>query len=494
MELTVDKNGTFKNKSNAVITLRGVNIVNKMFPYTAEDIGISEDDAKLIYSMGHNVVRLGICWAGVEPMPNQYNYEYIDSIIKTIRLFKKHKIYTLVDFHQDGYAIKHGGYGFPDWAALSNGFPDRIGFPAIYFAGLHVKHKGKKHIINNTIVEDFEHFWNNTEYKGRGLIDRYIDMIEEVIKKLKKEKDIVDAICGIEIINEPFPGVDWKNECLLKNVTTIWKKMKIPVPKPDGCSSDITILTKFYTKCALRLYKYKLILWLDPFNIFGLGTPSQIDFGVIARKCPEIQMVFSWHNYMNMEPDKIFSLALKQMMPYEGKVKVAHVMSEFGANREYKQWEPILQIADDLLTSWIYWTYINNPIYAFAETGGTLPPDQRLQGIVYDSRKDLSIKGNTSREVRDVLSRPYPKVTPGIPNRWTVDKDFCYDFIVNSSKNKNKLVIATPKTFFKNGYTINIYQNDNLVDMISDTINHEFIYNCAKFKTNSCIKIIINHK
>ena len=51
--------------------------------------------------------------------------------------------------------------------------------------------------------------------------------------------------------------------------------------------------------------------------------------------------------------------------------------------------------------------YINNPIYPFAETGGTLPPDQRLQGIVYNSREDLSIKGNTSKEVKEVLCQGY---------------------------------------------------------------------------------------
>ena len=38
MELHIDKDGLFKNKNKSVITLRGVNIVNKMHPYTAEDI------------------------------------------------------------------------------------------------------------------------------------------------------------------------------------------------------------------------------------------------------------------------------------------------------------------------------------------------------------------------------------------------------------------------------------------------------------------------
>ncbi len=75
---------------------------------------------------------------------------------------------------------------------------------------------------------------------------------------------------------------------------------------------------------------------------------------------------------------------------------------------------------------------------------------------------------------------------------WNADNGFTYDFILNSSKNKDKLVIATPKTFFKNGYKVDIFNKDELVDVISSSKDELFTYDCSKFKPNSCVKIIIH--
>ena len=61
-----------------------------------------------------------------------------------------------------------------------------------------------------------------------------------------------------------------------------------------------------------------------------------------------------------------------------------------------------------------------------------------------------------------------------------------------SSKNKDKLVIATPKTFFKNGYKVDIFNKDELVDVISSSKDELFTYDCSKFKPNSCVKIVIH--
>ena len=48
----------------------------------------SREDAELLASMGCNTIRLGVLWAGVEPVMGEYNQTYLDKARVTfIRLF-----------------------------------------------------------------------------------------------------------------------------------------------------------------------------------------------------------------------------------------------------------------------------------------------------------------------------------------------------------------------------------------------------------------------
>ena len=40
----------------------------------------SEDDAKLMASIGYNTIRLGVLWAGLEPIEGQYNMTYLEQV------------------------------------------------------------------------------------------------------------------------------------------------------------------------------------------------------------------------------------------------------------------------------------------------------------------------------------------------------------------------------------------------------------------------------
>ena len=46
-----------------------------MFRYS-----FSEDDAKLMASIGYNTIRLGVLWAGLEPIEGQYNMTYLEQV------------------------------------------------------------------------------------------------------------------------------------------------------------------------------------------------------------------------------------------------------------------------------------------------------------------------------------------------------------------------------------------------------------------------------
>ena len=70
-------------------------------------------------------------------------------------------IFVLLDFHQDGYAPKYNGNGFPDWMAIDDGLPnppDAV-FPLYY-------------IQNPAMQRAFENFWANRAIPdGAGLQD-----------------------------------------------------------------------------------------------------------------------------------------------------------------------------------------------------------------------------------------------------------------------------------------------------------------------------------
>ena len=82
-----------------------------------------DEDAQLLASMGHNTIRLGLLWAGLEPVEGQYNMTYMEvtsalltalqsfhsftvqEIIKCVDTAEKFGIHTVLDMHQVGKAF-----------------------------------------------------------------------------------------------------------------------------------------------------------------------------------------------------------------------------------------------------------------------------------------------------------------------------------------------------------------------------------------------------
>jgi hypothetical protein len=64
---------------------------------------------------GFNFVRLGVMWEAVERSPGVYNDTYLEEVNSLINRLGENGIYTLVDAHQDVFARKLCGEGFPDF-------------------------------------------------------------------------------------------------------------------------------------------------------------------------------------------------------------------------------------------------------------------------------------------------------------------------------------------------------------------------------------------
>ena len=176
-------------------TFRGVNVVDKsdftpgeqIFPLTAEDIGKLRD-------IGVNVLRLGFTWAKIEPLPNQYNDAYLDSVSDVLDLCAANDIYVFLDMHQDLFSSKTNGDGAPHWAALTDGHavhPTRFVWAEDYFWG-------------RACHSAFDHFWRNDDLCGVGLQDRFAKCWAHIAQKLGGKA----AVIGFDVFNEPFPGTE----------------------------------------------------------------------------------------------------------------------------------------------------------------------------------------------------------------------------------------------------------------------------------------------
>jgi len=68
-----------KDADGREIIYHGTNVVEKLFPYVPKTDhfdaihSFSREDAEFLADMGYNTIRLGVLWAGAEPVEGQYN-------------------------------------------------------------------------------------------------------------------------------------------------------------------------------------------------------------------------------------------------------------------------------------------------------------------------------------------------------------------------------------------------------------------------------------
>lgn len=417
-----------------VLMIRGVNQVNKRPPYDHVSLGFDDSDAQLLRDYGFNAVRLGVMWAAVEPARGQYDLDYLESIRGTIRLLDKYGIFTLLDFHQDGFSTKNGGSGFPEWAAIGGGNRSSLPFPVFYFD-----------TVNNAIARDFDAFWKNDQ----GVQDAYLAMLAVTVKAIGGERGVL----GIEFMNEPFPGVEWQ-KCGSVDFTK-----PQPWNFPEGCKEfDSGPLTDFYQRAiaAVRQVNREIMVVYGDLGIGGVGAPPHIG------RLPDANKAFSWHNYFFEDFDSIF----RNAEGHQASSGSAMMLTEFGANENPEKWIEVVELSERYLMPWFFWAYSNNPPYAFP-LQGNLPPDGRLQGLVYDLSKPFDAANlsdrravNLSLNRLEALSRPYAQLIAGVPRTMSFDTqskravvEWSYDNYVGSSP---QTVIHIPRHHYPNGYSVSV--------------------------------------
>ena len=92
-------------------TSRDVSFVGRPFPL--ED---AHDHFRRIKHWGFNSLRFVITWEAIEhDSPRQYDREYLDYVEEVLKIAEEHRLYIIIDPHQDAWSRASGGDGAPLW-------------------------------------------------------------------------------------------------------------------------------------------------------------------------------------------------------------------------------------------------------------------------------------------------------------------------------------------------------------------------------------------
>jgi endoglycosylceramidase len=408
--------------------------------YRPEDTGFGADDARFLRRHGFNTVRLGVIYKALEPKPPtaagkpRYRNGYLRSIARTQRLLARHKITTLLDFHQDLYNEKFQGEGWPDWQVLDDvggaACPNELqqGFPANY-------------VVNVALNCAFDSFWQNREVDGVGLQDRWAAAWKHVAKRFRGSPRLL----GYNIINEPWPGTQYPT-CI----------------SPTGCPLfDTEVLEPFSERVidAIREADRQTMVWYAPNVIFDFGADSSHGDTGDERAGFAFNMYCLAGGFLPANPvgsascGTTYELTLDNAEKQSQETGDALLMTEWGATNDLSVVNEVVELAEEHMMSWQHWHYCecDDPTTA----GGG------VQSVVVDPRKRPR-GDNVNRGKLKATSRPYPKAVAGTPLAYDFNpatREFTMSYSTESPSGKRlprkvRTVIFVPPVHYRKGYDV----------------------------------------
>jgi endoglycosylceramidase len=365
-----------------VLTVTGLNMVNKLTPYTPAADGFGDADAQFLADNGFSAVRVGVIWKALEPQPGVFNDSYLASIAATVSTLGSHGIVSLLDFHQDMYNEEFQGEGAPDWAVDDNGLPaePQLGFSANYF-------------LQPALQAAYDNFWDNTTVAGEGLQDWYAAAWAHVASYFKGSPYIL----GYDLFNEPSPG---------SSISTC----------VTGCPAMDDKLTAFYAKvtAAIRQVNTSTLLFDEPWLLFDVGAPSSLG------SAGDSDTGLSFHDYcpfddiatqLNFACPPFDSAVFGNAENVSGRTGDALLMTEFGATNDTSVLSSVVSAAARDRVGWLEWAFCgcDDP------TGS--PSDE---GLVNDASA-APTGSNVNTGMLDALAVPSPELVAGTPDSYGYD-------------------------------------------------------------------------
>ncbi|KAF9970008.1 hypothetical protein BGZ65_011454, partial [Modicella reniformis] len=219
----------------------GTNMVKKSFPWHMDvnnfvpSWSVVDRDIELMKSLNINIVRLGVHWAGVEPVRGQYNQTYLDVTQGIIKKFQDNGIYTLVDQHQDVWAAQLCGHGAPLWFVKSDWVTPGHRMPYPQKAPFAVDANGvpsdadcnsidwSVSYLDYAVGNAFGRLYNNYDNLGDAWVAYW--------KVVATNYNALPGVMGYDLMNEPWVGDHMADPTLLtpgvadsRNLEPLWNK------------------------------------------------------------------------------------------------------------------------------------------------------------------------------------------------------------------------------------------------------------------------------
>ncbi|KAI9235246.1 MAG: glycoside hydrolase superfamily [Podila humilis] len=219
----------------------GTNMVKKSFPWHLDvnqfvpGRSIVDKDIQALKALNINSVRLGVHWAGVEPVRGQYNQTYLDISRGIIQKLQDNGIYTLVDQHQDVWSAQTCGHGAPLWFVKSDWVTSDHRMPYPQKAPFAVDANGvpsdadcnsidwSTSYLDYAVGNAFGRLYNNYDNLGDAWA-QYWKTVSSNVKDLP-------GVQGYDLMNEPWVGDHMADPTLLTpgvadhvNMEPLWNK------------------------------------------------------------------------------------------------------------------------------------------------------------------------------------------------------------------------------------------------------------------------------
>jgi endoglycosylceramidase len=249
-------NGTSIVREDGVtMILRGANLPE------LDPLGVSPETYALYLdaakSMGFNIVRLPVSWAGLEPTRGRFSASYVNSIQKIAMLLEQKEMYLVVDMHL------FQPIGFPSWTNFKTEDQAALGFwsePALQTELIQAWKTLASHLNDQKAIAGYDLI--NEPDSGPTQWQEFAPMLNDLYSKMISQIRSVDS--RHIIFFEPVDGT-----CILGDHIAL---------KPEGV--NLVFSPHFYVRgpsdylenVALRLYNLTINSWNIPLWIGELGA------------------------------------------------------------------------------------------------------------------------------------------------------------------------------------------------------------------------------
>jgi endoglycosylceramidase len=174
------RDGTWlRDRAGRVVLLRGLDYSGLEFGnFVGMPHGPEEADFAQMASWGVNVVRLAVAWHYLEPAPGVLDRSHLhDQVDAVIRFARRHGIAVVLELHQFLWSPCFGGNGVPAWTCEGKGYP-----PGAFLQAQH-------------------DFWAGAlAPDGRRQIDHLLDVWRHLARHYRARSNVV----GFDFLNEPL--------------------------------------------------------------------------------------------------------------------------------------------------------------------------------------------------------------------------------------------------------------------------------------------------